>query len=136
MKVLLEEAMSYKKAGGKGRNVGVIFISILWNYYNLMFHQKQSQQQIHHHNDGGEGLEKTLATFRSINAEDFVCDGNYPTYPTLEESFNPDDIVATGDDGTGGPMYNYEWVDEVMQALNVSPDISSAFHVSFFFFLV
>lgn len=78
-----------------------------------------------------EELEKSLAILGEVNTSDFVCDG---AYPTLEESlgtFNPDE--ATGE-GTGdeahGPIYNYEWVDEVMQALNVSPDISNAFHVS------
>lgn len=78
-----------------------------------------------------EDLEKTLATLSEMNASDMVCDG---TYPSLEESlelFNPEDVanVNPGDDAHG-PIYNYEWVDEVMQALNVSPDISNAFHVS------
>lgn len=67
-----------------------------------------------------------------MNAEDFVCDGTYPSLEESLESFNPDD-VATGDDASG-PIYNYEWVDEVMQALNVSPDISNAFHVSLIFY--
>lgn len=65
-----------------------------------------------------------------MNPEDFVCDG--VTYSSLDESlehFNPDDVVAAAGDDVG-PIYNYEWVDEVMQALNVSPDISNAFHVS------
>jgi hypothetical protein len=62
-----------------------------------------------------------------MNPEDFVCDGNYSSLDETLDSFNTDDVVA-GDDV--GPIYNYEWVDEVMQALNVSPDISNAFHVS------
>jgi hypothetical protein len=64
-----------------------------------------------------------------MNASDFVCDGTYPSLEESLESFNPDDPVNPGDDAHG-PIYNYEWVDEVMQALNVSPDISNAFHVS------
>ena len=43
------------------------------------------------------------------------------------ESFNPENV---GDDSRE-PIYNYEWVDEVMQALNVSSDISNAFQVCF-----
>lgn len=68
-----------------------------------------------------------------MNAEDFVCDG---TYPSLEESLevlNAED-VAGGTDDASGQIINYEWVDEVMQALNVSPDISSAFHVRLYKF--
>lgn len=42
------------------------------------------------------------------------------------ESFNPENV---GEDSRE-PIYNYEWVDEVMQALNVSSDISNAFQVS------
>lgn len=78
-----------------------------------------------------EDLEKTLATLSEMNASDFVCDGSYPSLEESLESFNPDDVSAVhpGDDAHG-PIYNYEWVDEVMQALNVSPEISSAFHVS------
>lgn len=82
-----------------------------------------------------EDLEKTLATLSEMNASDFVCDGTYPSLEESLESFNPDDVTAgnAGDDAHG-PIYNYEWVDEVMQALNVSPDISNAFHVSFLLF--
>lgn len=71
-----------------------------------------------------------------MNASDFVCDGTYPSLEESLESFNPDDVanINAGDDAHG-PIYNYEWVDEVMQALNVSPDISNAFHVSCFKFL-
>lgn len=66
-----------------------------------------------------------------MNASDLVCDGNYPSLEESLELFNPEDVsnVNPGDDAHG-PIYNYEWVDEVMQALNVSPDISNAFHVS------
>lgn len=42
------------------------------------------------------------------------------------ESFNPENV---GDDLLE-PIYNYEWVDEVMQALNVPSDISNAIQVS------
>lgn len=79
-----------------------------------------------------EDLEKTLATLSEMNASDMVCDGNYPSLEESLELFNPEDVsnVNPGDDAHG-PIYNYEWVDEVMQALNVSPDISNAFHVSF-----
>lgn len=66
-----------------------------------------------------------------MNASDFVCDG---TYPSLEESlgsYSAEDVSSNAVDDAHGPIYNYEWVDEVMQALNVSPDISNAFHVSF-----
>lgn len=78
-----------------------------------------------------EDLEKTLATLSEMNASDMVCDGNYPSLEESLELFNPEDVsnVNPGDDAHG-PIYNYEWVDEVMQALNVSPDISNAFHVS------
>lgn len=65
-----------------------------------------------------------------MNAEDFVCDGTYPSLEESLESFNPEDVTV-GPDDASGQIINYEWVDEVMQALNVSPDISSAFHVSF-----
>lgn len=66
-----------------------------------------------------------------MNASEFVCHEAYPSLEESLESFNPDDVsgVNPGDDAHG-PIYNYEWVDEVMQALNVSPDISNAFHVS------
>lgn len=72
-----------------------------------------------------------MATLSEMNASDFVCEGSYPSLEESLQSFNPDDVAAltTGDD-SHGPIYNYEWVDEVMQALNVSPEISSAFHVS------
>lgn len=63
-----------------------------------------------------------------MNAEDFVCDGSYPSLEESLESFNPEDVASATDDASG-QIINYEWVDEVMQALNVSPDISSAFHV-------
>lgn len=78
-----------------------------------------------------EDLEKTLATLSEMSASDFVCDGTYPSLEESLESFNTEDVsaIAHGDDAHG-PIYNYEWVDEVMQALNVSPDISNAFHVS------
>lgn len=66
-----------------------------------------------------------------MNASDFVCDGTYPSLEESLESFNPDDVSAVNADDAHGPIYNYEWVDEVMQALNVSPDISNAFHVSY-----
>jgi hypothetical protein len=62
---------------------------------------------------------------------DFVCDGSYPTLEESLESFNTEDVSSNTVDDAHGPIYNYEWVDEVMQALNVSPDISNAFHVSF-----
>lgn len=103
-----------------------IFTKSLLTFF---FAQKQG-----HHNVVDEGLEKTLASFRSINAEDFVCDGTYPSLEESLENFNPDDVITSGDDASG-PIYNYEWVDEVMQALNVSPDISNAFHVNYYFFL-
>lgn len=78
-----------------------------------------------------EDLEKTLATLSEMSANDFVCDGTYPSLEESLESFNTDDVsnVNTNDDAQG-PIYNYEWVHEVMQALNVSPDVSNAFHVS------
>lgn len=79
-----------------------------------------------------EDLEKTLATLSEMSASDFVCDGTYPSLEESLESFNPDDVSNVNpSDDAHGPSYNYEWVDEVMQALNVSPDISNAFHVSF-----
>lgn len=65
-----------------------------------------------------------------MNASDFVTDGSYPSLEESLESFNPDVAGVNPCDDSQGPIYNYEWVDEVMQALNVSPDISSAFHVS------
>lgn len=71
------------------------------------------------------------AAMRSMNPEEFItCEGS--AYPTLEqtiESFNSDEIGDQAEEDSAGPIYNYEWVDEVMQALNVSPDISNAFHV-------
>jgi hypothetical protein len=77
-----------------------------------------------------EDLEKTLATLSEMNASDFVCDGAYPSLEESLESFNTEDVSTNAGDDAHGPIYNYEWVDEVMQALNVSPDISNAFHVS------
>jgi hypothetical protein len=79
-----------------------------------------------------EGLEKTLASLRNMNPEiPFVCDGNYSTLEETLESFNSEDVATVSAvDDASGPIYNYEWVDEVMQALNVSPDISNAFHVN------
>jgi hypothetical protein len=65
-----------------------------------------------------------------MNAEDFVCDGSYPSLEESLESFNPEDVAGAAEDASG-QIINYEWVDEVMQALNVSPDISSAFHVNY-----
>lgn len=82
-----------------------------------------------------EDLEKTLATLNEMNASDFACDGSYPSLEDSLEPFNTEDVSNNSDDAHG-PIYNYEWVDEVMQALNVSPDISNAFHVSFFFLQV
>jgi hypothetical protein len=79
-----------------------------------------------------EDLEKTLATLSEMNASDFVCDGTYPSLEESLESFNTEDISTNVSDEAHGPIYNYEWVDEVMQALNVSPDISNAFHVSLY----
>lgn len=77
-------------------------------------------------------MEKTLATLSEMSANDFVCDGTYPSLEESLESFNPDDVSSVNpSDDVHGPIYNYEWVDEVMQALNVSPDISNAFHVNF-----
>lgn len=76
-------------------------------------------------------MEKTLATLSEMNTSEFVSDANYPTLEESLESFNPDDVSAINADDAHGPIYNYEWVDEVMQALNVSPDISNAFHVSY-----
>lgn len=67
-----------------------------------------------------------------MNPSEFVCDGTYRSLEESLESFNPDDVVVNPGDDANGPIYNYEWVDEVMQALNVSPDISNAFHVSYF----
>lgn len=95
-------------------------------FYDQTFFQKKREPS-------KEDLEKTLATLSEMNASDFVCDGTYPSLEESLESFNPDDVAAVnaGDDAHG-QIYNYEWVDEVMQALNVSPDISNAFHVSFF----
>jgi hypothetical protein len=68
---------------------------------------------------------------RPMNPEDFVtCDGSgYPTLEQTIESFNSDEMGDQAEEDSAGPIYNYEWVDEVMQALNVSPDISNAFHV-------
>jgi hypothetical protein len=64
---------------------------------------------------------------RPMNPDEFVtCD----SYPSLEQTFNSDDINDQAEEDSAGPIYNYEWVDEVMQALNVSPDISNAFHVT------
>lgn len=74
------------------------------------------------------------SSMRPMNPDDeelVTCDGN--NYPSLEqtiESFNSDDVNDATEEDQSGPIYNYEWVDEVMQALNVSPDISNAFHVS------
>lgn len=68
-----------------------------------------------------------------MSAEDFVCDGSYPPLDESLESFNPEDVASATDDASG-QIINYEWVDEVMQALNVSPDISSAFHVRIYFY--
>lgn len=61
---------------------------------------------------------------------DFICEGAYSSLEESLDSFNPDDlaIAVTGDDGQGQNCNN-EWLDEVMQALNVSPDISNAFQV-------
>ena len=73
-------------------------------------------------------MEKTLATLSEMNASDFVCDGSYSS---LEEPYSSEEVPRNVVDDAHGPIYNYEWVDEVMQALNVSPDISNAFHVSF-----
>lgn len=76
-----------------------------------------------------EGLEKTLTSIHQLNPEEFSGCGN--AYPSLEaiESFNTEDVAAISTDDATGPIYNYEWVDEIMQTLNVSPDISNAFHV-------
>lgn len=73
-----------------------------------------------------------MATLSEINSSDFVCEGNYPSLEETLKSFGPDGLSRDvhPDDDENGPIYNYEWVDEVMQALNVSPDISNAFHVS------
>jgi hypothetical protein len=73
----------------------------------------------------------TLATLSEMSSSDFTCDGVYPSLEQSLESFNPDATAVNSGDDVQGPIYNYEWVDEVMQALNVSPDISNAFHVSF-----
>lgn len=78
-----------------------------------------------------EDLEKTLATLSEMNASDFVCDGSYSSLEEPLGSFSAEDVSSNVVDDAHGPIYNYEWVDEVMQALNVSPDISNAFHVSF-----
>lgn len=78
-----------------------------------------------------EELEKTFAQFNDLNT-DFICEGAYSSLEESLDSFNPDDlaIAVTGDDGQGQNC-NSEWLDEVMQALNVSPDISNAFQVNF-----
>lgn len=78
-----------------------------------------------------EGLEKTLTSIHQLNPEEFAgCANAYPSLETIE-SFNPEDVELRDD--AAGPIYNYEWVDEIMQTLNVSPDISNAFHVRFYF---
>jgi hypothetical protein len=120
LKVLLEEAISCRR-NAKGKNVRLARFSSKMSQKLLIYFKFLKEGQL-----VDEGLEKTL--FRSMNPEDFVCDGTYASLDESLDSFNPDDVV-TGDDV--GPIYNYEWVDEVMQALNVSPDISNAFHVSF-----
>jgi len=72
-----------------------------------------------------------LAILSEVNPESLLCEGAYPSLEESLESFNPDDVATISEGGDAhGPIYNYEWVDEVMQALNVSPDISHAFHVS------
>lgn len=76
-----------------------------------------------------EGLEKTLTSIHQLNPEEFAgCANAYPSLDTIE-SFNSEDVAAISSDDAAGPIYNYEWVDEIMQTLNVSPDISNAFHV-------
>lgn len=82
-------------------------------------------------------MEKTFASLQ-VNANELVCDDiNYEA--DAIESFTHDDVAAAINNAgvdTTGPIYNYEWVDEVMQALNVSPDISNAFHVNLMFFKI
>lgn len=83
-----------------------------------------------------EELDKTFESLPQINSEEYVCDDNYSTLEENIESFNTSDVATINtDEDNVGPVYNYEWVDEVMQALNVSPDISNAFHVSRIFFI-
>lgn len=76
----------------------------------------------------GEELTNSIAM--SLKREENKCADVFPSLEQSLESFIPDDVsgVELGDD-THGPIYNYEWVDEVMQALNVSPDITNAFNV-------
>lgn len=76
-----------------------------------------------------EELEKTFAQFNDLNTES-ICEGAYNSLEESLESFNPDDLAyAVGGEDGQGQNCNAAWLDEVMQALNVSPDISNAFHV-------
>lgn len=76
------------------------------------------------------GEELTNSVALSLKREENKCADVFPSLEESLQSFIPDYAISgeLGDD-THGPIYNYEWVDEVMQALNVSPDISNAFHV-------
>ena len=107
----------------QGKFVSSTYIEYWFRIYKDVAFQKKREPS-------KEDLEKTLATLSEMNASDFVCDGSFPSLEESLESFNPDDVSAVnpGDDAHGPCNYG-GWVDEVIQALNVSPDISNAFHV-------